>query len=80
MKSSFDLTNSPLAAWVYRQLEESERDHQLERSKRLFSGSLAPREYLAGWKGEIVRQLATALASFVPTRREQLGKWLTSML
>ncbi len=74
-ESSFDLTNSPVAAWIYRQIGAS-RKEQEARTRDLFSGTLSPVDYLAGWGPEITGPLIRALAEFVPTRRAGLSKLL----
>lgn len=71
-RSSFDLANSPLAAWLYVQTDPEERAHQRQRSTLLFAGTLAPQAFLAGWNPALITPLARALAQQVPTRREVL--------
>jgi hypothetical protein len=75
--ASFDLTNSPLAAWVYRQLDPPARKIQSDHAKELFSGRMAPRDFLATWPRPLVSALAKTLATFVPTRSEGLQEWVS---
>ncbi len=74
--SSFDLTNSPVSAWIHQRTSSREMAIQLDRAKSLFAGSLSPADYLGGWGGEIVSPLASALARQVPTRSEVLRNWV----
>lgn len=71
-EASFDLTNSPLAAWIYRQLDGSRRSEEQDRARAFFEGRIGPREYLAGSPMGLVRGVGEALARFVPTRTEAL--------
>lgn len=70
--SSFDLTNSPLAAWLYRQISPDDRTRLLALSADLFAETLPPRAYLDAWNPAITAGLIQALAAFVPTRRAGL--------
>lgn len=73
--SSFDLTNSPVAAWIYRQIGAGRKELEA-RTRDLFSGVLSPADYLACWNPSVTGPLIRALAEFVPTRRAGLGKLL----
>jgi len=75
-RSSFDLTNSPVSAWLYRETTAQERQDQLVRAKALFSGSLSPEEFLNGWPGGTVTAIARALSKFVPTRGQKFLHWV----
>lgn len=70
--SSFDLNNSPVSAWIYRQMSPEDMGDQLARAKKMFAGSLAPEEFLKGWVRPQVSLLVRALAQHLPTRREAL--------
>lgn len=73
-QASFDLTNSPLAAWIYRQLDGPGREREQTRSRQFFEGKNSPGDYLRGSPPAIVAGLAEALSRFVPTRAESLQR------
>ncbi len=74
--TGFDLTNSPLAAWLWRQMSPEERQLQRQRAGAFFNGQLAPELLLKSWPEPLRRQVAQAVAELVPTRRTRLGPWL----
>lgn len=70
--SSNDLTDSPLAAFVYRCLGEDGMRRALEQAKRMFDGGLLPREFLRRLDGPMVKAVAEACAHIALSRREAL--------
>lgn len=70
--SSNDLTDSPLAAFVYRCLGEDGMRRALEQAKRMFDGALLPREFLRRLDGDMVKAVAEACAHIALSRREAL--------
>lgn len=70
--SSNDLTDSPLAAYVYRCLGEDGMRRALDHAKRMFDGALLPREFLRRLDGEMVKAVAEACAHIALSRRDAL--------
>jgi hypothetical protein len=70
--ASFDLTNSPLAAWIYRLLDADERTSLAARARQMFRGELEPHAFLAACPAPVIRPLAQSLAAFVPTRSQAI--------
>lgn len=70
--SSNDLTDSPLAAFVYRSLGEDGMRRALEQAKRMFDGALLPREFLRQLDAEMVRAVTEACAHIALSRRDAL--------
>lgn len=70
--SSNDLTDSPLAAFVYRCLGEDGMRRALDHAKRMFDGGLLPREFLRRLDGDMVKAVAEACAHIALSRRDAL--------
>lgn len=70
--SSNDLTDSPLAAFVYRSLGEDGMRRALDQAKRMFEGAMLPREFLRRLDGDMVKAVAEACAHIALSRREAL--------
>ncbi len=70
--SENDLTDSPLAAYVYRCLGEEGMLKALAQAKRMFDGSLRPREFLRRLDADMVRAVAEACAHVALSRRDAL--------
>lgn len=71
-ESSFDLKNSPLALFLYRQLTAEEFLERMSATRKLFAGEITGEDYLSGWKSGVRKPLLESLAQMVPTRREKL--------
>ena len=74
--TGFDLTNSPLAAWLWRQMSPEVRQTQRQRAGAFFNGQSSADEFLHHWPENLRRQVAQAVAELVPTRRNRLAPWL----
>ena len=76
-ETSFDLRNSPIAAWLYRSLGDQGIANGLIPARRMFEGKISAHELLAAQDPGMVSSLARSAARLVITRRralEQLGR------
>ena len=74
--TGFDLTNSPLAAWLWRQMSPGARQTQRRKADDFFNEQISADEFLHHWPENLSRQVAQAVAALVPTRRTRLAPWL----
>jgi hypothetical protein len=70
--SSFDLQNSPLALFIYKQLGWGRIPGLLGRAKMMFRGDLSAAEFLGDLPPDMVISIARACAAMASTRREAL--------
>lgn len=75
--SSFDLQNSPLSLFIYKQLGTERIKQLLDLAKQIFDGELYPVAFLAHLPTPMVAATARACASQASTRREALQAYAT---
>ena len=73
--SSFDLKNSPLALFIYKQLSLGRIRQLLELAKRMFDGKLYPAAFLDQLPTPMITAIATACAVQASTRNEALREY-----
>ena len=71
-ESSSDLTVSPLTSFVYRSLGAEGSVQALVQARKMFSGELTARDFLAGLDQTLVRSLTQACARIAVSRRQGL--------
>jgi hypothetical protein len=71
-ESQADLNTSPLSAFVYVGLGAERSRAALEGARRLFEGSLSPRDFLASLDPRVVKPVVAACARIADSRREAL--------
>jgi hypothetical protein len=69
---SFDLKHSPLALFLYHQLQPAAWHRLVLLLPAFFAGQLAPRDYLAEWEKAPLQTVIQACGHMVMTRRERL--------
>lgn len=73
-ETNFDIRDSPLALFVYRQLGTEQIPHFLASAKEMFAGFLEPRAFLKKLDASLVVAVAKASAATVMTRQEKLNQ------
>jgi hypothetical protein len=76
--STFDLRTAPLSLFIYKSLEPDEFNRTLDLAKEMFSGILAPQDFLAQTSPKVVSYIARACAAMASTRRELLKPYLAN--
>ena len=74
--SSFDMSNSPLALFIYRHLGSENSKHMLELAKSMFDGQLAPETFLNKLPTSLIVPIVTACAVMATTRSVALRRYL----
>ena len=74
--SSFDLRNSPLSLFIYLRLGTDGFHGRLREAKRMFDGKLDTTEFLKGFSGELITDVARACGEMAFTRREALREFI----
>ncbi len=74
--SSFDMSNSPLALFIYQKLGMENCKQLLKDATSLFSSQLAPQTFLDQLPTEIIVPIATACAVMATTRSAALRQYL----
>ncbi len=77
-ESVFDLKNSPTSLFLYQSLGLEEVQRVLTEAQEMFSGALAPRDFLDRADASLVAAVAEASASMVVTRCEGLLRYARS--
>lgn len=72
-EATFDLQNSPLAAFVYRQIGDKGLDSLMPVTKQFFAGEITSSEYLKYVPGFILSPIADACARICLSRAEALN-------
>jgi hypothetical protein len=71
-ESSYDLTASPLTAFIYRSVGHEAMKVALERAKSMFDGTLPHRQFLDSMAPAVTRHIARACAEIALSRRDAL--------
>ena len=71
-EAAFDLTASPLTAYIYRCEGEEGTVRALKQAKKMFAGERTPRHFLASLRPELVRCVAGACAQIAISRSAEL--------
>lgn len=74
--TSFDLQNSPLAAYIYAHLSAEERKHLLAQAKEFFKQAISPKEFLQHLPKDLLRSLVMAISKVALSRNKQLEEIL----
>lgn len=73
-RSGFDISNSPLALFLYLRLLPRRFTRSVERVHEYFYGNLKARDFLAGGERDVLKDVILACAEMVPTRAEALRR------
>lgn len=76
--SSFDMQNSPLSLFVYKQLGPDSVRHYLNLAWRMFDGEVPPKAFLDELPIDLVVPIASACAELAITRRSALQEYAAS--
>ncbi|MCP4343909.1 MAG: hypothetical protein GY795_00080 [Desulfobacterales bacterium] len=71
-ESSFDMKNSPISAFLYKNLGQEKINQLAEKAKQMFSGKLDAQKFFNAVDKPVASAIANACASMVATRREKL--------
>lgn len=72
LESSYDLTTSPLTAFIYRSVGHAAMQSAIQDATAMFAGTLPPRGFLQGLDATMVRGITLACAEIALSRREAL--------
>jgi hypothetical protein len=78
-ESSYDLTASPLTAFIYRSVGHDAMKAALERAKLMFDGALSHRDFLDSLAPDVTRHIARACAEIALSRRDALRELENSL-
>jgi hypothetical protein len=70
--SAFDMRHSPLALFVYRNLEPEKITQAALQARKMFAGEISPMQFLRWFNHPCIAAIAHAAAQMVETRREML--------
>jgi hypothetical protein len=73
--TSFDMKNSPLTLFVYRTISPEDIKLALVHAAEFYAGRLSAHDFLMGLDPAVLKPIATASATMVFTRRQQLLKY-----
>jgi len=76
----FDMTRSPLTAYIYRFLGDAEARKALVQARRFFQRELSPFSFLASQDPKLVAQIAQACGKLAITRKTRLMQLVTERL
>jgi hypothetical protein len=71
-ESSYDLTASPLTAFIYRSVGHTGMKAAIVRAKAMFGGTLSHRDFLSSMDAAMTRQITRACAEIALSRRDAL--------
>lgn len=71
-ESSYDLTASPLTAFMYRSIGHAAMTSAIDRAKAMFAGNLSHLQFLQSMDATMVRTLTAACARIAMSRRDAL--------
>jgi hypothetical protein len=71
-ESSYDLTASPLTAFIYRSVGHTSMKAAIVRAKAMFNGTLSHRDFLSSMDAAMTRQITRACAEIALSRRDAL--------
>ena len=77
-ESSFDIKNSPLAAFLYKNIGPAKIKHLLGGAKDMIAGKLSALDFLKSIDRPIVSAIAKTNAQMALTRKEQLRQFSLS--
>jgi hypothetical protein len=74
-----DLRNVSLSLFIYRNLRAEFQENRISAARLFLAGQMTAFEFLAGCHGTAVGTIARAIAAIVPTRRERLLEYVSSL-
>ncbi|MFY7787361.1 MAG: hypothetical protein ACOVQA_05750, partial [Thermoflexibacteraceae bacterium] len=77
--TSFDLQNSPLAAYLYANLSANARVNLLTQAKAFFKQEISPKEFLQYLPKDLLVNLVVAVSQIALSRKNILKKLLDEL-
>lgn len=75
-ESNFDLKTAPLSQYLYKKLPPAALQSGLDLARRLFSGDITAKDFLANMNPAVVSDIARATAAMVNTRHPMLSAYI----